>query len=226
MLSNSVETLDDILDAWRTVARESDKRALWRSLARGGWFQACRDAVQRQGCSLLEAWLNMEDTEKQAIVSYNGPDTARMALTHFRCGIAASGEPKAQQFDPLSGFCRDLTLALAGTPLRTAEQETSQTVLLVDTTRNEGVVAVLTLELIPSGVGDFYPVHELAFLRDADFQQAEANASATVKATGLWLPDRDVRWRLQRRDGKPITALAGPSMGAAFALGISRLCAE
>lgn len=99
------------------------------------------------------------------------------------------------------------------------------TVLLVDTARNEGVVASLTLELLPYGSGEFYPVPELAFLRDDDFRQAEENARALTQAS-FADHHHDIRWRLQRRDNKPLASLSGPSLGAAFALGIGKLSAR
>jgi hypothetical protein len=221
-----METFAHILDAWRTAERESDKRALWRTLARGGWLQACRDAVQRQDRLVLTTWLDVSNTTTQDIIQYNGPDAARMVDIHLRCSLAACGHEGQMLTQPSPGFCRDLVLLLSDASLRQAERTTTMTVLLVDTARNEGVTAVLTLELMSDGSGALYPAPELAFLRDADFQQAEANAGAAISAAGLWTPDTDVRWRLQRRDGKPLTSLSGPSLGAAFALGVSKLLTE
>ena len=100
------------------------------------------------------------------------------------------------------------------------------TVLLVDMARNEGVVATLTLEMLPDGSGELYPAPAFAFLRDDDFRQAEDNARAYLEQTSFANKHKDVRWRLQRRDNKPLTSLSGHSMGAAFALGIGKLCAE
>ncbi len=105
------------------------------------------------------------------------------------------------------------------------EKDISLNVLLVDTARNEGVLAVLTLESVRDGSGELYPIPELAFMSSADFQHAQHEAGAWAENTGLWRTDRDVRWQLRRRDGKPLVNLTGPSLGAAFALGIAKLFA-
>ena len=225
-----LETFDDILDAWQKAERESDKRALWRALARGGWFRACREAACRKDPAPFTSWLDESDATKRDIITFNGDDLARMALIHLHCGLAVCNEVEVDPvaIDPIHdspGFRRDLMLALADSPLRLAQRSLSLTTLLVDMARNEGVTAVLTLELIQEGSGDFYPVPELAFLRDADFQQAEINARAAVHTITHWPPVSDVRWRLQRRDGKPLTNLSGPSLGASFSLGICTLLA-
>jgi hypothetical protein len=230
MPSGQIETFDDILDVWQKAERESDKRALWRTLARGGWFRACHKAARHKDPTPFISWLDESDATKRDIITFNGEDTARMALTHLRCGLAVCHrvDVDAAKVDPTNdspGFCRDLMLALSDSPLRPVRQSLSLTTLLVDVARNEGVTAVLTLELIKEGSGDFYPVPELAFLRDADFQQAETNARAAVHTITQWPPSYDVRWRLQRRDGKPLTNLSGPSLGAAFSLGVSVLLA-
>lgn len=227
MPSSQLETLDDILDAWQKAERESDKRALWRALARGGWLRACREAARRKDPTAFISWLNESNATKREIISFNGDATARMALTHLRCGLAVcEGSATVPPSDGSSGFWRDLVLTLSDSPLRPAQRRLSLTTLLVDMARDEGVTAVLTLELImQEGSGDFYPVPELAFLRDADFQQAEINARIAARTVIQWSPSYDVRWRLQRRDGKPLTNLSGPSLGAAFSLGISTLLA-
>jgi hypothetical protein len=219
-----IDTFDDIVAAWREAVRESDKRALWRLLARGGWLHACRDAVQKQDHATLAMWADKTDSLRQDIMQFNGPDIALMVQAHLQCGLAACGHSGQELTHPSPGFCHDLILALSNAPLRQGEQTTALTVLLVDTARNDGVVATLTLELIPNGSRALYPTPELIFLRDADFQQAETQASAATHSAGLWSTKHDVRWQLHRRDGKPLTTLAGPSMGAAFALGISKLC--
>jgi hypothetical protein len=220
-----METFADILDAWRMATRESDKRALWRTLARGGWFLACRTAVQQQDCATVTTWLEETQTTPHAIIQFNGPQMAQTVYTHLTCSLAACEANVPPRILTPPGFCRDLSLALMGQPLRQAEQDLTMTVLLVDTARNEGVVATLTLELLPSGSGEFYPMPALAFLRDDDFRQAEDNARASLAQARHADHHRDVRWRLQRRDNKPLTSLSGPSLGAAFALGIEKLCA-
>jgi len=232
------ETLDEIEAAWRKAERESDKRALWRVLARGGWFRACREAVQRDDQETLEAWLDANNVTRQEIIQFNGPEAAQVVRTHLLCGLLACQtrgvaqrerqktlRPAVASLAVSIGFCSDLIQEFLGEPSRQAERELSLTVLLVDTVRNEGVVAVLTLELLPEGSGELYSIPQQAFIRDSDFCQAEDNARTYVAGAGLWQEDRDVRWRLQRRDGKPLANLTGPSLGAAFALGIGKLFA-
>jgi len=226
MPTNQIETFEDILNTWGEAERESDKRALWRVLARGGWFRACRAAARQKDQDSLTAWLDERAATRRDIITFNGNDASRMVLTHLRCGLAVCEGVETDPADKASGFCRDLIRALADSALRPVKRDLSLTTLLVDMARNEGVAAILTFELITEGGGDFYPVPELAFLRDADFQLAEANARAAVHTIIHWPPSYDVRWRLQRRDGKPLTNLSGPSLGAAFSLGISALLAS
>ena len=237
MPADQIKTFSDIDGAWRSAERESDKRAVWRALARGGWFHACRDAVQRNDQTTLKAWLDAGDSTRQDILHFAGPEATQLVHAYLRCGLVGCSareealqeilnhEPGALTFDMPLGFCTDLTLALAGQPLRQAEQNISLSVLLVDTARNEGVGATLLLELISGGRGECYATPELAFLRDTDARQAEDNARACVARTGLWQTAWDVRWQLHRNDGKPLVTLSGPSLGAAFALGLANLCA-
>jgi hypothetical protein len=226
MPSNHIETLTDILQEWSRAEREPDKRALWRKLARGGWLQVCRNAVHRKERVQLTTWLEHPSPDIQDIVEFNGAEAAQLTRLHLHCALAACAASAQILPEASRGFCRDLMLLLSGAQPRSAEREVCIMTLLVDTARNEGVVATLTLELLTDGQGELYPTPELAFLRDADFQQAEATACAALQATPFWSHHHDVRWRLQRRDGKPVTNLSGPSMGAAFALGMGRLLAE
>lgn len=230
------ETLDDIETAWHQAERESDKRALWRVLARGGLLRACREAVQRDDHETLGSWLGANNVTQQDIIQFNGPETAQIARTHLQCGLLACQtreftQPERQKtlcaagvsLAAPVGFCSDLIQEFLGEPSRQAERKQSLTVLLVDTIRNEGVTALLTLESLSNGNGGLYPIPEQAFIRDSDFRQAEDNARTYVMGTGIWRADWDVRWRLQRRDGKPLANLTGPSLGAAFALGVEKL---
>lgn len=219
-----METLAAIVDAWSKAARESDKRALWRTLARGGWLQACRTAVQQHDRVTLMDWLDETHPIQQEIIQFSGPHAAQTVYTHLACSLATCEDNAPTLVLTPPGFCRDLSLALLGQPLRQAERDLAMTVLLVDMARNEGVVATLTLEMLPDGSGELYPTPAFAFLRDDDFRQAEDNARAYLEQTSFADTHKDVRWRLQRRDNKPLTSLSGPSLGAAFALGIGKLC--
>src|SRR5262245_35024430 len=239
MPSGPITTFSELIVAWHGAERESDKRAVWRTLARGGWFRTCKAAVQSGDQAVLEAWLDESDLTKQDIIQFNGADLAQMVRRYLLCslvacrtrGLASLDRWKALRGTVASpsasfGFCHDLTLRLLGEPLCRAEKDLSLSVLLVDTARNEGIVATLLLELIPDGKGDFYPVPELSFLRDPDFRQTEDYARECLHRMGLWKKERDVRWQLQRRDDKPIVNLTGPSLGAAFALGLGKLFTE
>ena len=84
-------------------------------------------------------------------------------------------------------------------------------------------MTTLTLGLVPEGSGNFYPTPELAFLRDETFCQAEADAREWIIREGLQDRSYDVRWQLRRNDSKALVNLIGPSMGAAFALGMAKL---
>jgi hypothetical protein len=237
MPGGQIETFADIISAWHKAVREAEKRAVWRTLARGGWFCACQEAAQRGDQGTFAAWLDPANLTQQEIMQFNGPEAAEMVRTHLRCGLGAcrvraSAQPRL--LDALAttvpnsvplGFCHDLTQILLGESPRPAGRSIALPVLLVDTARNEGIVAVLTLELVSEGRGEFYPIAALAFLRDADFRQAEENARACVAGIALQENHHDVRWWLQRRDGKAIVNLSGPSLGAAFALGIGKLFA-
>jgi len=204
-------------------------------LAKGAWLSACRDAVQRSERTTFEAWLDAGDSTKQDVVQFAGPEFAHLVNVHLLCGLAGcrAREEEARELHPpefesiapniARGFCRDLTLTLTGEPPRGAERCLSLAVLLVDTARYEGVGATLLLELIGDGRGECYAVPELAFLRDAAARQAESHARACVAGMGLWRTEWDVRWHLQRRDGKPLVTLSGPSLGAAFTLGLAKL---
>jgi hypothetical protein len=81
----------------------------------------------------------------------------------------------------------------------------------------EGVPTTLTFERLPDGRGDLFPCPELALCREIAFMQAEQNAAGTAFVDRSRI---DVRWNLQRLDGKPLGHLTGTSMGAAFAVGL------
>ena len=103
----------------------------------------------------------------------------------------------------------------------------SLTALLVGKTQRQGIVAILSLEQRSGGSGLCYPAPDLAFVRrDSTFREAAHNACTYVTDAGLWKADQDVCWRVERRDGQPITTLTGSSMGFAFALGLAKLFAS
>ena len=233
-----IETFDDIITAWQQARRESDRRAVWRILSRGGWFRACQDAVQKDDQTSLASWLDPGDPAKQHIIEFNGQQAALTVRVHLLCGLTASQNRIRERDKPIIevpqdipyevpyGFCCDLTQELLGVPPRATEREVSLNTLLVDTARNEGMLTTLTLGLVPDGNGDLYPTPAFAFIRDATFCQAENDAREWLKHTSLTPKERDIRWQLQRHDGKPFVQLTGPSMGAAFGLGMAKLLAR
>ena len=237
MPPNLIQTFADIEVAWQSAERESDKRAVWRALAKGGWLRACRAAVQRRERTTFETWLDAGDFTRQEIMQFAGAEAAQLVHLHLLCSHVVCGEREGASWEQLKsvpgagafplprGFCCDLMRALVGEPLRTAARSVSLSVLLVDTARNEGVEATLSLARLADGEKEWYCVPELAFLRDTEARQAEDHARAYVARTGLWQQEWDVRWQVQRRDGKPLVTLSGPSLGAAFALGLAKLCA-
>ena len=237
MPSSQIETFDDIITAWQQARREADRRAVWRLLSRSGWFRACRDAVQQKDRTSLANWLDPSDATKQDIIAFSGPQAAQTVRAHVWCGLNALASRPLEHNEPVGeppqdrptevapGLLRDLIQQLSGAPARPAEQEVSLNTLLVDTARNEGMLTSLTLGLIPDGSGDLYPSPAFAFLRDASFCQAENDAREWLVHSGLVPKGQDIRWHLRRHDGKPFGQLSGPSMGAAFALGMAKLLA-
>jgi hypothetical protein len=148
-------------------------------------------------------------------------------------------KPAAHHFQHLSQetdlplvFFRDLLATLLPENKRhsrpsQSEPSVSLTALLVGKTQRQGIVATLSLEQRSGGNGLCYPTPDLAFVRrDLTFRAAERNACTYVKDAGLWKADQDVCWRVERRDGQPITTLTGSSMGFAFALGLAKLFAS
>lgn len=105
----------------------------------------------------------------------------------------------------------------------------SLTVFLVeenlDKNRDPGVVATLTLELIPEGSGILFPAPVLAFVRrNSSFREAEQTACRYAQRLSLWKTDHDICWSLERQDRQPLNPLLkGSSMGSAFALGLVKL---
>lgn len=135
----------------------------------------------------------------------------------------------AQETDLPLAFFRDLLYSMLpeskdSRRLPPSATPISLTALLVGKTQRQGIVATLSLESRSGGSGLCYPAPDLAFVRrDRTFREAEHNACTYVKDAGLWKADYDVRWRVTRRDGRPITTLTGSSMGFAFALGLAKL---
>jgi hypothetical protein len=209
------------------------------------WFNACREVVERKDRQELETWLNARDENKSALFRFCGQDRAAIMQVHLRCALAILDSQRwplirpevvLQQMDETTempeGWLLDLIEELFAGKLRLSVPGRSVTImtLLVEKrgADDSGVVADLTLELMPDGVGTLYPIPALAFVnRDTDFQQAEENACAMARATlaswgKAW--QQDIRWQLQRRDGKPLSlTLLGDSAGGALTLELVKL---
>ena len=107
-------------------------------------------------------------------------------------------------------------------PYQATKSETVNA-LLVSTAQRQGITATLTVDRLSPGTGLCYPSPALAFVRrDQAFQESEQNACTYVQSCGFWTPDKenepDLCWTIERRDGKPLAALTGPSLGLAFTL--------
>jgi len=107
---SQIETFSEIAAEWRAAERESDKRAVWRKLVRGGWLHACRDAVQRGDRATLEAWLDKGDMTKQDIIQFNGAAAERIVRTHILCSLAACWARELASLEPLNAARGIVTL--------------------------------------------------------------------------------------------------------------------
>lgn len=243
-------TFDDIEQQWRQCSTRRLRLYLWEQLTgtpTRGWFAACQDAVRRGDHKALQAWRNADNPIKQEILQlgsrFGNEAATEMMGVHLACALAAIAHQPwtsgtlplnglaaiSSQFQhpPPDGFLRDLIAELGGFGFRLPRQTIQIPVLLVDTQEDEGVVANLTLDLMPDGEGQLYPIPKLAFVhRDAEFLKAEADAKACVQQMGLWQDGYDIRWGLERRDGKPLSAeLIGNSVGGALAVALAKLLA-
>ena len=92
---------------------------------------------------------------------------------------------------------------------------------------SEGITADLTLDLLDEGDGTLYPDPETMSFVDfgEKFLESQQNAIHAIHKRGRWAKDKDVRWKIERQDGKPLRVLDGGSAGATFALGLSKLYA-
>jgi hypothetical protein len=123
-----------------------------------------------------------------------------------------------------SAWAWDAVAAFMGSPRSIACSEQIG-VLLVSA---NGVIAQLILEQLSDAGGGFLFPDAAAMstvIREQDFQNSEQAAVACVRAHHLWPAGSsvDVRWKLTRQDGKPLSQLEGGSAGAAFALGLIKL---
>jgi len=239
--SNGKWTLDGIEARWLACRTQEQRRELYEELVgtERGWFHACRHAVCTSREETVQSWLNKSLEAKHQILHFRGDHmpllrahllSARWALPNhhrttgiipdqaFSCFVNETGL--------VPGLLHDLVEELGTGHIRQPMWSQSMPALLIDRVRDTGVVATLTLELMSAGNQTLYPVPACLFVdRDAAFCQAAIAACEHVLQTGLWPQGWDVRWHVQRRDGKPLLPLTGPSMGGAFALGLVKLLA-
>lgn len=180
----------------------------------GGEAEAYRRAMIRAHLLCVRALLLRQDKEQ--------PWTASDVVLsqEFLAIVQATDLPMA--------FFRALLSSLFPEEHRTADVDekrptVSLTAFLVGE-RTAGVAATLTLALQSGGSGVLFPASSLAFVRrDPAFLTAEQTARRYMERLELWKADYDVCWLVERRDGQPIGALKGSSMGFAFALGLAKL---
>ena len=134
--ATKITTFAELSTGWQQAKRENDRRAIWRTLRRGGWRRVCQSAVQHGDEQTLERWLAAQDPETQDIVAYDdgGPAAAQMVRIHLRCGLAACRNQREVLSKPWNlvledfvkdasiGFCTDLIRDLMGESLRAAER--------------------------------------------------------------------------------------------------------
>jgi WD40 repeat protein len=210
-----------------------------------GWFLACRAWVRGGPGPDVNSVIG-------ELLEFLDADGRLMARVHLECArlvrdnASVFEDPKALRelaAEAKLPFAqvRDLALEMASAvppqsngsyvagASRPASRTQHVTALLVEydgkTDQPVGVVADLCLELVEGGAGEFYPAAELAFLlRDPAFRSAEAAAEQFLRSRGWWPADADVRWRLVRRDDRPMAlGLGGESLGGCFALGLVKL---
>ncbi|MBI1929427.1 tetratricopeptide repeat protein [Candidatus Poribacteria bacterium] len=230
-------TLSEIKAKWEQYRRKPElRRDLWERLTDAnlrGWFEACRKAVQAGDAQALSAWLVKIDTIEPFLLECIARYVVQMVRAHLYCALVAveKGRAEANQLKEIADklgsavpvkILRDLTRSFLG---EGALPTLVLPLLLIDTAANEGVVADVTLELVPDGDGSLYPSSEMAFVpQDDDFQNALNDAKTHLQRIGLWGGGFDVRWRVKMREHRtPPSMLVGNSAGAAFALGLARL---
>jgi len=219
----------DTLELLLQMPRWAKRAWSWERLTTGETlFRALQQAVQEGKSVQAGEWLN----SWQPFVEQSHEHVQRqwkIVCALATCAQIASRNAAAKLTDlsPLTpAEARDALSAFAG-QTRLAVRSESISVLLIVSDR--GVTAELTLEqLAGEGNSALYPdPAAMAFVtREQTFQEAEQNALAHLRAEGVWKDGGpDVRWRLLRKDSRPLTYLEGGSAGGAFALGLAKLFA-
>jgi len=100
--------LEEIEDCCgNTGKRETKKKALWRGLATGGWFEACREAVEKDEVEYLQQWLAPSDEAKQTTLRFADPDSGdpdpramAIARSGIHCALVACRAGAVTGADP------------------------------------------------------------------------------------------------------------------------------
>ena len=232
--------LYEIDQRWQECRSDVHRELRWAELTRpsGIWFRCFRDIASPEAAfpaaltGLFETWLDGTDASSPARFCREGFSLSRqlrLLRTCYQCALLArtaqDAVPTASEIEIIAdqaglapGRVADLFRSVTGKQLRPAHASVQLIVLLINDD-HAGVPAALRLECLAKGTGSLYPTPWLGLCRDRTFVQAEALAAGTLSKTN----DIDVRWTLQRLDGKPLGHLTGPSMAGAFALGLHYL---
>lgn len=224
------------------------RQAFWQELIspkreRCGWWKASLHQSKRNDClAALDPWIRREG-RKREIVEFGGPAQADAIHLHFLAGqfvnqnwnwvkgaVTGSCELPANVSGP-RGLFLDLIFEFESGKVRPPFRTQSITGVLIDEADalQAGVMVAITLEAIQDGDGSFYPAPEFSLLSlDPAFRNGLENSLRMVRDTlGIWRDGYDVRWRIDRRDGKDLSStLKGGSAGGAFALALSKVFTE
>lgn len=224
------------------------RQAFWQELIspkreRCGWWKASLHESKRNDCiAVLDPWIRREG-RKREIVEFGGPAQAEMIQLHFVAAqfvnqnwnwvngtISGSPQLPANLRGP-KGLLNDLIHEFGSGKMRPPVHKQSITGVLIDEGQysQPGVVVMITLEAINGGNGSFYPTPAFALLDlYPEFQDGLENSLRMVRDTlGIWRDGYDVRWRIDRTDGRELSStLKGGSAGAAFAFALAKLFAQ
>lgn len=226
------ESLDEIEDLWNLLPdpialksqiepHESDLLAVYSGhvvdlprlavacksvLASTGFSIACRQASEEAAGAWMARVLDCHDSvgvpANLPAVPWSNVTERLMAEDLLMKGI-------------LSSAACDMICFLSGGKPRASRSSIDMTVVGVDA--DGGFVGTLTLELM-DGSGCYPHPDSVLLPCDRDFL-------ATINQLNI-LREGAIRWNLHRRDGKPLTAAYGASMGGAFAVGSELLMSQ
>jgi hypothetical protein len=230
-------------------AREVWIRALWYQMVHPemrGFFKVCRKALEQKRSNMLTAWSAQPsplDRCYEEVARVYGIDSKHLHgqlgpffAAHIDCAVAlltggswvdapvvgAKASVAVTSTGLPENFLIDLTNDLSGIPPTLAQHQESVGILLVDSRKNEGFMATLVYEAIPTdGPGVLYPAPSVSLIyRDPTFINAETVAWKHFESMRSKFGDPrrrfDVRWSLKRRPPDTLPwAISGPSASAA-----------